>query len=88
LGDRFFKESLRLYFMEDNHHSLTTIQALGIMSIHEASCGKDTESRYYARQSFRAAVEMGLDRVSNDLGDSDEVAVQAATFWGAFALDQ
>ncbi|KAH8754772.1 fungal-specific transcription factor [Diaporthe sp. PMI_573] len=87
LGDRFFKESLRLYFMEDNYHSLTTIQALGIMSIHEASCGKDTESRYYARQSFRVAVEMGLDRVSNDLGDSDEVAVQAATFWGAFALD-
>ncbi|KAL1851051.1 hypothetical protein Daus18300_012660 [Diaporthe australafricana] len=31
---------------------------------------------------------MGLHRVSNESGDSDEVAVQAATFWGAFALDQ
>lgn len=87
-GDHFFKESLRLFFLEDNHHSLTTIQALGIMSIREASCGRDSESWYYAGQSIRLAVEMGLHRVSDDSGDSDEVAVQAATFWGAFALDQ
>ncbi|KAG8161184.1 hypothetical protein KVR01_009448 [Diaporthe batatas] len=86
-GDHFFKESLRLFFLEDNHHSLTTIQALGIMSIREASCGRDSESWYYAGQSIRLAVEMGLHRVSDDSGDSDEVAVQAATFWGAFALD-
>ncbi|KAJ0123814.1 hypothetical protein J7T55_012284 [Diaporthe amygdali] len=87
-GDHFFKESLRLFFLEDNHHSLTTIQALGIMSIREASCGRDSESWYYAGQSIRLAVEMGLHRVSDASGDSDEVAVQAATFWGAFALDQ
>lgn len=86
-GDHFFKECLRLFFLEDNHHSLTTIQALGIMSIREASCGRDSESWYYAGQSIRLAVEMGLHRVSDDSGDSDEVAVQAATFWGAFALD-
>lgn len=87
-GDHFFKEALRLFFLEDNHHSLTTIQALGIMSIREASCGRDSESWYYAGQSIRLAVEMGLHRISDDSGDSDEVAVQAATFWGAFALDQ
>ncbi|KAL2278314.1 hypothetical protein FJTKL_14578 [Diaporthe vaccinii] len=86
-GDHFFKESLRLFFLEEDHHSLTTIQALGIMSIREASCGRDSESWYYAGQSIRLAVEMGLHRVSEDSGDSDEVAVQAATFWGAFALD-
>lgn len=87
-GDHFFKECLRLYYEEDNHHSLTTIQALGIMSIREASCGRDSESWYYAGQSIRLAVEMGLHRVSDNSGDSDEVAVQAATFWGAFSLDQ
>lgn len=87
-GDHFFKEALRLFFLEDNHHSLTTIQALGIMSIREASCGRDSESWYYAGQSIRLAVEMGLHRVSDDSGNGDEVAVQAATFWGAFALDQ
>ncbi|XXH02229.1 hypothetical protein Hte_008597 [Hypoxylon texense] len=85
-GDHFFKEALRLFYREHNHHTLTTIQALGIMSIREASCGRDSESWYYAGQSIRLAVEMGLHRLQND-GDEDEIAVQAATFWGAFALD-
>ncbi|GAW26055.1 putative nitrogen assimilation transcription factor nit-4 [Rosellinia necatrix] len=85
-GDHFFKEALRLLYREPNHHTLTTIQALGIMSIREASCGRDSESWYYAGQSVRLAIEMGLHRI-NDEGDEDELAVQAATFWGAFALD-
>ncbi|KAH8167074.1 hypothetical protein CIB48_g1159 [Xylaria polymorpha] len=85
-GDHFFKESLRLLYREANHHTLTTIQALGIMSIREASCGRDSESWYYAGQSVRLAIEMGLHRLHDD-GDEDELAVQAATFWGAFALD-
>lgn len=87
-GDHFFKECLRLFYQETNHHNLTTIQALGIMSIREASCGRDSESWYYAGQSIRLAIEMGLHRVSDKMGDADEVAVQAATFWGAFSLDQ
>ncbi|KAL7930428.1 fungal-specific transcription factor domain-containing protein [Trichoderma chlorosporum] len=85
-GDHFFKESQRLFHAETDHHSLTTIQALGIMSIREASCGRDSESWYYAGQSIRLAVEMGLHRI-HDEDDEDELAVQSATFWGAFALD-
>ncbi|KAJ0279367.1 hypothetical protein COL940_006777 [Colletotrichum noveboracense] len=86
-GDHFFKEAQRLFYLEDDHHTLTTIQALGIMSIREASCGRDSESWYYAGQSIRLAIEMGLHQLQDD-GDHDEFAVQAATFWGAFALDQ
>ena len=87
-GDHFFRESLRLLNAEQkNQHSLTTIQALGVMSIREASCGRDSESWFYAGQSIRLAVEMGLHRTRSD-GDEDEVAVKSATFWGAFALDQ
>lgn len=85
-GDHFFKEALRLMYRESNHHNLMTIQALGIMSIREASCGRDSESWYYAGQSVRLALEMGLHKVDEN-GDEDEMAVQAATFWGAFALD-
>jgi hypothetical protein len=85
-GDHFFKESQRLFNQETDHHSLTTIQALGIMSIREASCGRDSESWYFAGQSIRLAIEMGLHRI-HDEGDEDELAVQSATFWGAFALD-
>lgn len=87
-GDHFFKECQRLFYQETNHHNMTTIQALGIMSIREASCGRDSESWYYAGQSIRLAIEMGLHRVSDKTGDSDEIAVRAATFWGAFSLDQ
>jgi hypothetical protein len=87
-GNHFFKECQRLFYQEQNHHKLTTIQALGIMSIREASCGRDSESWYYAGQSIRLAIEMGLHRLQSDGKDDDESAVQAATFWGAFALDQ
>ncbi|KAK3694213.1 fungal-specific transcription factor domain-containing protein [Podospora appendiculata] len=86
-GDHFFTECLRLFHLEKSHHSLTTIQALGIMSIREASCGHDSESCYYAGQSARLAVEMGLHMVQDDRRNDDESEVQAATFWGAFALD-
>ncbi|ROT41610.1 putative nitrate assimilation regulatory protein nirA [Sodiomyces alkalinus F11] len=87
-GDHFFKECQRLFYLEEDHHSLTTIQALGIMSIREASCGRDSESWYYAGQSIRLAIEMGLHQLQMHGGtDEDELAVQAATFWGAFALD-
>ena len=86
-GDHFFKESQRLLYQETDHHSLPTIQALGIMSIREASCGRGSTSRYYVGQSVRLTVEMGLHHVSDE-SEEDEQAVQAATFWGAFALDQ
>ncbi|KOS18780.1 Nitrogen assimilation transcription factor nit-4 [Escovopsis weberi] len=87
LSDHFFKECQRLFYQEADHHSLTTIQALGIMAIREASCGRDSESWYLAGQSIRLAVEMGLHR-TDGVHDEDELAVQSATFWGAFALDQ
>jgi hypothetical protein len=86
-GDQFFKESQRLFDQETDHHSLTTIQALGIVSIREASCGRASESRYYAEQSIQLAFEMGLHR-TDDEGDQDELVVQSATFWGAFSLNQ
>ncbi|PNP82374.1 hypothetical protein FNYG_04291 [Fusarium nygamai] len=86
-GDHFFKESQRLFDQETDHHSLTTVQALGIMSIREASCGRSSESRYYAGQSIRLAFEMGLHRTP-DKGDKEELVVQLATFWGAFSLDK
>uniref|UniRef100_A0A0D2YF37 Xylanolytic transcriptional activator regulatory domain-containing protein n=1 Tax=Fusarium oxysporum (strain Fo5176) TaxID=660025 RepID=A0A0D2YF37_FUSOF len=86
-GDHFFKEAQRLFDQETDHHSLTTIQALGIMSIREANRGRGSESRYYAGQSIRLAFEMGL-HCTPDSGDQEELAVQLATFWGAFSLDK
>jgi hypothetical protein len=90
-GDHFFAEALRLLQSQKNQHNLTTIQALGLMSIREASSGRSTESIYYAGQSVMIAVEMGLHLESVSGGGdyaSEDHAVKSATFWGAFSLDQ
>jgi hypothetical protein len=87
-GDHFFQESLRLLHHESDHHNLTTIQALGLLSLREASCGRNSESRHYAAQSIRLAVEMGLDRNLGGVADDDEeTVVELVTFWGAFTLE-
>jgi hypothetical protein len=93
-GDHFFAEALRLLEAETDRHRLTTVQALGLMSIREASCGRTTDSLFFAGQSIRLAIEMGLHTQQDshdgtiDAQDDPELAVQAATFWGAFSLDQ
>ncbi|KAI1839475.1 hypothetical protein JX266_014314 [Neoarthrinium moseri] len=83
-GDRFFKETLRLFHRKTNHHTLTRTQASGSLSLCDASSGRSSESWCYAGRSVRMAIEMSLDQLCDD-GDEDET-VQGATFWGAFAL--
>jgi hypothetical protein len=59
-GDHFFAEAERLLFEEKDHRSLTTIQALGLMAIREASSGHSSQSIFFSGQSMRLAIEMGL----------------------------
>lgn len=90
-GDHFFAEAVTLFEQEEDHHHLTTIQALGLMSIREASRGHTSSSIFYSGQSISLAVEMGLHLdMSRDKGSemNDERMVRCATFWGAFSLDQ
>lgn len=86
-GDHFFRECVRLLREEGDHYRMTSIQALGLMSIREASCGRDSESWYYAGQSMRLTLEMGLHLNDGDGESDDEMAVRSATFWGAYSLD-
>lgn len=88
-GDHYFAEAERLLDLEDGKPTLTMVQALGLMSIREASCGRDSESWFYSGQSIRLAIELGLhlDAQRDDISDQDR-EVRCATFWGAFALDQ
>lgn len=90
-GDHFFAEALRLLNAQSDRHQLTTIQALGLMSIREASCGRSSESLFLSGQSIRLAIEMGLHKdYKEDESDQEKIehAVRSATFWGAFSLDQ
>ncbi|CAL3970830.1 unnamed protein product [Diplocarpon coronariae] len=90
-GDAFFSEAERLLELENDWHSVTTVQALGLMSIREASCGRSSRGIFLSSQSVRLAIEMGLHFDVQDGGSDDaktDHAVRSATFWGAFSLDQ
>jgi hypothetical protein len=87
--DQFHTEAERLWEVEQDSPSLTTIQATGLMSIREASTGKYQKSWYYSGQSIKMAIEMGL-HVPFDMMDSseDDHDVRSITFWGACSLDE
>ena len=93
-GQPFFDEAKRL-LGEEETPSLTTIQALALMSLRQASCGNDASSWHYARQSMRMAIDLDLhcdhsiSAMSLDTTISQaEREVRAATFWGCFNLEQ
>jgi hypothetical protein len=93
-GQPFFNEAKRL-LGEEETPSLTTIQALGLMSLRQASCGNDASSWNYARQSTRMAIDLDLHLdqpvpfASIDATISQaEREVRLATFWGCFNLEQ
>ncbi|KGQ02687.1 Nitrogen assimilation transcription factor nit-4 [Beauveria bassiana D1-5] len=86
-GDHFFEEARRLLLSTTDQHSITMIQALVIMSIRESRCSRLFESKHYAEQAMRLAIEMGLHIVPTE-ECGNELVVLAKTFWGTFALNQ
>lgn len=89
LGNQFYEETERLWGTEQLKQSLTTIQAISLMSNWEASRGNERKSSFYSRQAICMAVEMGLHLPVNDIDLSRaELEVRSVTFWGSFALDQ
>lgn len=88
-ANHFFKEAERLLEHDQAIPSVTTIQALGLMSIFEASQGKSEQSAFYSGQAIRMVVEMGLHTEVNAARlPVVEAEVRRATAWGAYALDQ
>jgi hypothetical protein len=87
-GQQFFSEAERLWAIYRDNVCLTTIQALGLMSIFEASRGRDSQSMFYSEQSIRMAIGMGLHRVVDTPQiPIAELEVRSATIWGAFQID-
>jgi hypothetical protein len=89
-GDHFFAEARRLLF-EDETPSLTTVQALCVMSMREPSTGRDSSGFSYIGRCMRMCVELGLhlnNSASPALGlTPSEVEVRKVTFWGCFTVD-
>lgn len=90
-GDHFFREAKRLILENDEHENprLTTVQALALMSVREAGCGREARGWVYSGISFRMAYDLGLniDSGSNNLDDS-EIDARRITIWGCFLFDK
>lgn len=89
-GDHFFAEAKRLLY-EDETPSLTTIQALCVMSMREPSTGRESTGFGYIGRCIRMCVELGL-HLNNSASPSlrftpSEVEVRKVTFWGCFTVD-
>ncbi|KAL2189671.1 hypothetical protein L209DRAFT_749526 [Thermothelomyces heterothallicus CBS 203.75] len=95
-GDHFFAEAKRLIVENDEYAKprLTTVQALALMSVREAGCGREANGWVYSGMSFRMAQDIGLNLnlggTTKDKGPLDEQEVDARriTFWGCFLFDK
>ncbi|KAF3767567.1 hypothetical protein M406DRAFT_345509 [Cryphonectria parasitica EP155] len=95
-GDHFFAEAKRLVFDNDEYTvpSLTTTQALALMSVREAGCGREARGWAYSGMSFRMAQDVGLNMEPEAIAgetrrmSEDEVDARKITFWGCFLFDK
>jgi len=91
-GDHFFREAKRLIMEEDLHEvpALPTVQALALMSVREAGCGREAKGWVYSGMSFRMACDLGLNlgMHSKDAIDETEEDARRITFWGCFLFDK
>ena len=90
-GDHFFKEAKRLILEYDEHENpkLTTVQALALMSVREAGCGREARGWVYSGMSFRMACDLGLNIDSGSANlDETEVDARRITIWGCFLFDK
>jgi len=95
-GDVFFAEAKRLIVENDEYEKpkLTTIQALCLMSVREAGCGREAKGWVYSGMSFRMAQDMGLNLDSGGMTnnretmDEGEIDARRVTFWGCFLFDK
>ena len=81
----------------DEHEKprLTTVQALALMSVREAGCGREAKGWVYSGMSFRMACDLGLHLDSGTLSRSrdaslkdEEIDARRITFWGCFLFDK
>lgn len=99
-GDHFFAEAKRLIFDHDEFErpSQVTTQALALMSVREAGCGREARGWAYSGMSFRMAHDVGLNLDSGAavVGDysnkqkmsEEEIDARRVTFWGCYLFDK
>lgn len=94
-GDHFFAEAKRLLYENEEfaNAKLCTVQALALMSVREAGCGRESKGWVYSGMSFRIASDLGLNvdaPAMNDMSklSDEDIDARRITFWGCFLFDK
>lgn len=94
-GDHYFTEAKRrLYENEEFANAkLCTVQALALMSVREAGCGRESKGWVYSGMSFRMASDLGLNVDAPPMNDvsrlsAEDIDARRITFWGCFLFDK
>lgn len=95
VGDHFFQEAKRLMH-ENDEFAITkvcTVQALALMSVREAGCGREGKGWVYSGMSFRMAMDLGLNVDAPGLNhdstlSAEDIDARRITFWGCFLFDK
>lgn len=94
-GDHYFKEAKRLLYEDDEfaNAKLCTVQALALMSVREAGCGRESKGWVYSGMSFRMASDLGLNIDAQPMNENsrlsdEDIDARRITFWGCFLFDK
>ncbi|RMZ84821.1 hypothetical protein DV737_g1062, partial [Chaetothyriales sp. CBS 132003] len=94
-GDHYFAEAKRLLYQDDEfaNAKLCTVQALALMSVREAGCGRESKGWVYSGMSFRMAFDLGLNIDAQPINGSsrlsaEDIDARRITFWGCFLFDK
>ncbi|KAG8406964.1 Nitrogen assimilation transcription factor nit-4 [Metarhizium acridum] len=93
-GDHFFAEAKRLILENDEfaRPRLVTVQALALMSVREAGCGREAKGWVYSGMSFRMAQDIGLNLEvtgsDREHMSEEEIDARKITYWGCFVFDK
>ena len=94
-GDHFFAEAKRLMYQNDEFAiaKVCNVQALALMSVREAGCGREGKGWVYSGMSFRMVMDLGLDVDAPGLNQDSTLNAQdrdarRITFWGCFLIDK
>lgn len=94
-GDHYFAEAKRLMAQNDEftNAKLCTVQALALMSVREAGCGRESKGWVYSGMSFRMACDLGLNVEAPPMNENsklrdEDVDAKRITFWGCYLFDK
>lgn len=94
-GDHYFAEAKQLLYENEEfaNTKLCTVQALALMSVREAGCGRESKGWVYSGMSFRMASDLGLNVDAPAMNDAsrlrdEDIDARRITFWGCFLFDK